>query len=185
MKSSKILDDLVISATGAKAHYDVWWAQVSEAKPKYADVMNKHSNFFLASQDAHYKESFIYFAHLFDKRCDSSSISKYLESINNETEPFAFLKLQEDFDSLLLRAKPLLTIRHKRVAHIDAKLSESDVFFDLNITWNEIRQVIHDVATYVEKLKGIPNQGSGSIGIPSESRLSKATLQLFEMLSKS
>ena len=184
MQSSKILHDLVISATGAKAHYDIWWAQVSEAKPKYIQTMNEHSDFFRTSQDAHFVASFTYFAHLFDNRDDSSSIGKYLKLISTNTDPVDFEKLEKDFSSLNLRAKPLLRIRHKRIAHIDAKLSESDVFSDLDITWNEIKQVIYDAAILVKNLNGMSSQGSGLIGIPRDGRLSEATLRLFETLSK-
>lgn len=184
LQSSKILQDLLISATGAKAHYDVWWAQVSEAKPKYSRTMNEHSDFFRASQDAHFVATFTYFAHLFDNHVDSSSIGKYLKLISSKTEPVDFARLEDDFNLLHLRAKPLLRIRHKRIAHIDAKLSESDVFSEINITWNEVKQVIYDAAILVKNLNEISSQGSGSIGIPRDGRLSEATLQLFETLCK-
>ena len=181
MNSTKVLKDIVASATGAKTHYDLWWAQVSDAKPRYVKVMNRHSDFFLASQDAHYTAAFVYFAHLFDKREDSSSIPKYLDLIKKVIDQQLFQELDSSYQILIVRVKPLLIIRHKLVAHIDAKLSESDVFDDINLTWNEIRNIIHDVATYVEKLAGAPNQGS--VGIPRDGRLSEATLRLFEELN--
>ena len=181
MNPSKVLEDIVTSAIGAKAHYDLWWAQVSDAKPKYARVMNEHSDFFRASQDAHYTASFVYFAHLFDRRVDSSSIPKYLDLISKVTNPQLFQELDSNYQALAVRAKPLLIIRHKLVAHIEAKLSEKDIFADINLTWNEIRNIIHDVATYVENLAGTPNQGA--IGIPRDGRLSEATLGLLEALN--
>ena len=181
MNSTKVLKDIVASATGAKTHYDLWWAQVSDAKPTYARVTNRHSDFFLASQDAHFKTAFVYFDHLFDKREDSSSIPKYLDLIKKVTEQQAFQELNSNCQALAVRAKPVLIIRHKLVAHIETKLSENDIFADINLTWNEIRNTIHDVATYVEKLAGAPNHGA--VGIPRDGRLSEATLRLFEELN--
>ena len=183
MNSPKILEDLVVSATGVKAHFDVWWAQVSEAKPKYASAMNKHSDFFRASQDAHYTAFFIYLAHLFDKRPDVSSIPKYLELIKAETAPERFLQLESDYNALTARATPLVKVRHKRVAHVDVKLSEKDIFAEINLTWDEIRKIIYDVASFVDDLHVVPS-GCGKRGIPRDGRLSEATLHLFEMLNK-
>ena len=87
MNHSKILADLISSATGAKTHYEVWWAQVNEAIPQYVRTMNEHSDFFLASRDAHYKAFMIDISCLFDKRSDSSSLPNYLPLIRNKTEP--------------------------------------------------------------------------------------------------
>lgn len=52
MKPNKILKDLITSAISSKAHFEVWWAQASEAKPGLVAVMNTHSDFFHASADA-------------------------------------------------------------------------------------------------------------------------------------
>jgi hypothetical protein len=180
MKPAKVLADLVSSATGAKAHYDIWWAQMSDAKPQHVEVMNKHSDFFRASQDAHYTACFIYLAHLFDKRPDSSSLPTYLTTIRSGADPTKFQDIESRFSALANRAAPLLTVRHKTVAHIDAGLSEKDVFGSLNITWNEIRNIIYDTAAFVEQLAGAPHQGA--IGIPRDGRLGEATLKLLRAL---
>lgn len=180
MNRSKVLADLVISATGAKAHFDIWWAQVSDAKPRFVHSMNKHSDFFHASQDAHYMACFISLAHLFDKRADSSSLPNYLALIREQTEPLQFQEVVGHYTTLASRAAPLITVRHKTVAHIDARLSERDVFAPLNITWNEVRSIIYDAATFVEKLAGASHQGA--VGIPRDGRLAEATLKLLGAL---
>jgi len=180
MNRSKVLADLVSSATGAKTHYDVWWAQMSDAKPQFFRSMNEHSDFFRASQDAHYTAWFIYLAHLFDKRSDSSSLPTYLALIREETDPTKFRDIESSYTALANRAAPLVTVRHKTVAHIDARLSEKDVFSPLNITWNEVRRIIYDAATFIEQLAGAPHQGA--IGIPRDGRLGEATLKLLRAL---
>jgi len=180
MKRSKVLADLVSSATGAKTHYDVWWAQMSDAKPQCFRSMNEHSDFFRASQDAHYTACFIYLAHLFDKRSDSSSLPTYLALIREETDPTKFQDIESSYTALANRAAPLVTVRHKTVAHIDARLSEKDVFSPLNITWNEVRRIIYHAATFIEQLAGAPHQGA--IGIPRDGRLGEATLKLLRAL---
>ncbi len=180
MNHSKVLADLVSSATGAKTHYDVWWAQVSEAKPLLAGTMNTHSDFFRASQDAHYTACFIYLAHIFDKRSDSSSLATYLVLMRDQTEPAQFQEIEARYTALAYRATPLIAVRHKTVAHIDAHLSEKDVFAPLNITWNEVRSIIYDAAALVEQLAGAPHQGA--VGIPRDGRLSEATLKLLMAL---
>jgi hypothetical protein len=180
MKPSKILADLISSATGAKTHYDVWWAQMSDAKPQYVGAMNEHNDFFRASQDAHYTACFIYLAHLFDKRSDSSSLPTYLAAIRSITDPTKFQDIELRFSALASRAAPLVTVRHKLVAHIDAGLSEKDVFGPLKITWNQIRSIIYDTAAFVEELAEAPHQGA--VGIPRDGRLVEATLKLLRAL---
>ena len=180
MNRSKVLADLVSSATGAKTHYDVWWAQVSDAKPQFVRAMNEHSDFFRASQDAHYTACFIYLAHLFDKRSDSSSLPTFLALIREETEPAQFQDIETRYTELANRAAPLVTVRHKTVAHVDARLSEKDVCAPLNITWNEVRSIISDTATFVEQLAGAPHQGA--VGIPRDGRLGEDMLKLLRAL---
>jgi hypothetical protein len=180
MNPSKVLADLVSSATGAKTHFDVWWAQMSDAKPKFVRAMNEHSDFFRASQDAHYTACFIYLAHLFDKRLDSSSLPTYLALIRDQTLPAQFQTIEARYIALADQATPLITVRHKTVAHVDARLSEKDVFSPFNITWNEVRSIIYDAATFVEQLAGAPHQGS--LGIPRDGRIGKATLKLLSAL---
>lgn len=180
MQHAKILDDLVASATSAKAHFEVWWAQASEAKPKHVPVMDAHSDFFHASADAHYTAFFDYLAHLYDRRPDSSSIPTYFRVMRGPMEPVQLKQLQDEYASLLSRAEPLLTARHKTVAHVDARLKESDVFAPLNVTWNQVRDVIYDSAKFVAKLAGATDPGS--IGICRDRRLIEATLRLIQAL---
>ncbi len=180
MEPSKVLFDLISSAAGAKAHYDIWWAQMSDAKPQYFGVMSKHSDFFRASQDAHYTACFIYLAHLFDKRSDSSSLPTYLSLIGGSADPAKFQDIESRFSTLAIRAAPLVIVRHKTVAHIDAGLSEKDVFGPLDITWNEVRAIVYESAAFVEELAGAPNQGA--VGIPRDGRLGEATLKLLRAL---
>lgn len=179
MLPSKILADLIASATAAKAHYEVWWAQASDAKPKLVSLMNAHSDFFHASYDAHYTAFFVNLAHLFDPRADSSSIPTYFTTIRRATDPASMVVLEKEFEALAIRARPVVVARHKTVAHVDARLTEKDVFGPLNITWNEVRDIIYDSAEFVAKLAGAP---SGSIGIPSDRRLIDATLKMIRAL---
>lgn len=181
MSSAKILRDLVSSAIAAKTHYEVWWAQASEAKPKLVGLMNAHSDFFHASYDAHYTSFFVNLAHLFDARADSSSIPTYFSAIRSNTDAIAMAVLESDFAALAARARPLVIARHKTVAHVDARLTEKDVFKPLNITWDEVRDVIYDSAEFVARLTSSP---SGSIGIPRDRRLEEATLKLIRALGR-
>lgn len=181
MSPSKILGDLVDSAIAAKTHYEVWWAQASEAKPKLVELMNAHSDFFHASSDAHYTAFFVNVAHLFDGRADSSSIPTYFAAIRPITDPTAMAALESEFAALSLRARPLVVARHKTVAHVDARLTEKDVFGPLNVTWNEVRDVIYDSAEFVARLAAAP---SGSIGISRDRRLIEATLKLIRALGR-
>lgn len=181
MNRAKVLSDLIASATGAKTHFDVWWAQMSDAKPSLVGVMNKHSDFFRASQDAHYTACFIYLAHLFDKRADSSSLPTYLSLLRNEIDEPTFQEIEARFTALAARAIPLVKVRHKTIAHIDARLSEKDVFSPLNVTWNEIRNVIRDTTAFVSDLAGAPHEGA--VGIPRDGRLGEATLKVLRGLA--
>jgi hypothetical protein len=175
----KILDDLIRSASAAKTHFDVLWAQASEAKPEFLDIMNEHSDFFRASYCAHYTAFFVHFAHLFDPRKDSSSIPTYFSAIRATVDPVALTILEAEYRELHLRAQPLVKARHKTVAHVDSVLTERDLFAQLSITWNEIREIIYEAAEFVAKLASQP---SGSIGIPRDRRLVEATLRMIRAL---
>lgn len=182
MKPEKILNDLTESASAAKTHYEVWWAQANRAKPELVGVLNDHSDFFRASYHAHYTSIFVYLAHLFDKRADSSSIPTYFNAIRQTMAPDDLQILESRFKILEKGAKPLLDVRHKTVAHIDAKLTEKDVLAPLNITWIEISNIIYDVCRFVEELNPPPAIG-GYVGIPRDERLIEATMKLLQALS--
>nr|WP_257216478.1 hypothetical protein [Allopusillimonas soli] len=182
MTPSKIIGDLVDSAIGAKAHYEIWWAQASEAKPHLLRVMNAHSDFFRASYNAHYTAFFVHFAHLFDPRPDSSSIPTYFSAIRATADPMVLAALEAEFENLFVRARPLVIARHKTVAHVDARLTEKDVFAPLKITWNEVRDIIYESVQFVAKLA---SSDSGSLGIPRDRRLIEVTLKMIRALDKS
>lgn len=144
--------------------------------------MSNHSDFFRSSYDAHYTAFFVYLAHLFDKRSDSSSIPTYLSAIAPTADPTNLQNLQNKYAALARRANPLVTVRHRTVAHIDARLSEKDVFAPLNITWNEVRSIVYDSAKFVAELAGTTDLGS--IGICRDHRLIDSTLKLIRALKR-
>ncbi|WP_237247667.1 hypothetical protein [Sideroxyarcus emersonii] len=184
MNPNKVYGDLINSASGAKTHYEVWWAQASRARPEYVGVMNRHSDFFRASYHAHYTSFFVCLAHLFDRRTDSSSIPTFFTAVRPTIAPTTLQALEARFEVLAKRARPLVEVRHKTVAHIDAKLTEKDVFAPLSITWNEIREIIYDTCRFVEELN--PTQMTpdvGQIGIPRDERLIEATMKLIRELA--
>jgi hypothetical protein len=145
--------------------------------------MNQHSDFFRASANAHYTAFFVYLAHLFDRRPDSSSILTYLNAATAILDPDKLAALTIEFNALAARAAPLITARHKTVAHIDAQLSEKDVFAPLNVTWNQVRDIVYDSAKFVAKLADTTDLGS--IGIGRDRRLIESTLKLIKALRKS
>lgn len=163
-----------------KAHYDTWWAFVHEGRlgKDYKSAMLKvHSNDFIrVSEDAHYNSTFVYLAHLFDKRSDVSSIPVYLSLIKSEIEDAEYLDLQNQYGNLKNRATPILKIRHKLVAHIDSQLSEADIFDEIGMTWNAVRDVLYDTAKFVATL----NQSSVT---PRDGRLSEAVQYVLKRLA--
>ncbi len=181
MPHRKVLSDLVTSAGSAKAHFEVWWALESEAKPALVDTMQAHSDFFRASSDAHYNAFFTYLAHLYDKRRDTSSIKNYLKLATDIISAERHHAHSLEHHALLARATPLVEVRHNTVAHISAKLTERDVFTPLSIRWEEIRAVVYDSAVFVAKLAGTSDLGS--IGICRDRRLIDATLKVIRVLA--
>jgi hypothetical protein len=183
MPKRSVLADLVNSATAAKAHFEVWWAQANEAKPKLLRQMNEHSDFFRASYDAHYVAYHVYAGHLFDATPRTASIATYLKEIKPRTPVADYKVLDGEYKSLLKRAKTLIIARHKTVAHIDQFLTEKEVFAKADpTTYNETRDLIYDAATFVAKLAGHESQ-PGIIGIGRDRRLLEATLSLIRALA--
>jgi AbiU2 len=181
MHISKVREDMLQAAIGAKAHYDVWWAQVSEGRTRFPAVLRQHSDFFGASQDAHYTAFFICFGRLFDKGRDNSSIATYLRLAKTIMPSAEHALLQSEFVALGGRAEPLLTIRHSLVAHVGVAFTERQVFQPLGITWNEIRARIHESSAFVARAVGAPSPGE--VGIPRDGRLEEAATELFEALA--
>jgi hypothetical protein len=182
MPKRSVLADLVNSATAAKVHFDVWWAQANEAKPALLRQMNVHSDFFRASYDAHYTAYHVYVAHLFDTTPRTASIAAYLREIKARTPAGEFKVLEAEHQALQKRARSLVVARHKTVAHIDQFMTEKEVFAQADpITYNETRDLIYDAARFVAKLAGQVDQ-PGLIGIARDRRLVEATLKLIRAL---
>jgi hypothetical protein len=180
MKHSKVLEDVLQAAIGAKTHFDVWWAQVSEGRLVHPESFRRHSDFFAASENAHYTAFFIQFAQMFDPRKDVSSIPTYLRLIKNRTDNQRFTALSAEYELLASRAEPLLQIRHSLIAHVSAALTETDVFGPLGISWFEIRSRIYESTAFVGRLAGASQPGE--VGIPRDGRLNEATLKLLKAL---
>jgi AbiU2 len=180
MDAAKVLADIVQSTIGAKTHWDMWWAQAHHARLDYKEQLAEHSDFFDATYDAHYMAYFVYLAHLFDKRADSSSIARYFALMGSTTEIPWDRDLECRFAALSERAKPLLVARHKTVAHIDAICTEKDVFNQFTITWNEVHSLTNEIVDLVTALRKASHPGE--IGIPRSHRLTEATINLLESL---
>ncbi len=183
MKPEKILDDVVQSAIGAKAHLDMYRAQTSIARPKFNRAIEQHSHFFRASQDAHYISFFVCFARLYEEKKDSSSIWNYLRIAGKSMDEQTLAAHRIKYEALKPRAKPMLIARHKTVAHMDALLEEKEVFLPLKIKWDDVRLVISETCDLVKSFKNAKH--FGDIGIPEGDMLIKATIELLEAVEKS
>lgn len=182
MPKRSVLADLVHSAIAAKVHFEVWWALASEAKPSLLRQMNDHSDFFRASYDAHYIAFHVYVGHLFDTTPRTASIATYLKEIQGRTAPADLKALGAEYKALMRRARTLIAARHKTVAHVDALLTEQEVFRQADpTTYNQTRDLIYEVAQYVARLAGHGDQ-PGTIGIGRDRRLVEATLHLIRAL---
>jgi len=173
---SSLLCGVARSAIGAKVHYEIWWAQVSDAAEPYYDKIDEHSAFFRASRDAHYMAFFIYLGHLFDRSNDACSLKEYEKLLSKEARQPLDEAVARKFREFKEKGDPIRKIRNKTVAHINSRLSETDVFGPLNMTWNEIRKLIYDVTAFVAELQADASE------IPRDGHFGKATLKLFRAL---
>ena len=90
--------------------------------------------------------------------------------------------MEAEYRALAKRAKPVITARHKSVAHVDALLTEKEVFrIEPRITYMQMRDVIYDAASFVAKLAG-HEADPGSIGIARIGRLIESTPRLIKAL---
>ena len=99
-----------MSATGAKAHFDVWWTQVCDAATPFSDKMDEHSACFRASRDAHYMSFFIYLGHLFDKRQGASSLKNYEKLLRDEVPHQTYQAFEFRFREFEKRGAPIWKI---------------------------------------------------------------------------
>ncbi|MDV7393971.1 hypothetical protein RZS08_21505, partial [Arthrospira platensis SPKY1] len=98
-------------------------------------------------------------------------------SDKNSYTPVEFKNLKDEIDNLTKLAIPIQTIRHKTVAHKDAKLKEKEVFQNADITSNQIRDLIFSCANLVDDLrrrKGLPN------GVFQSQRFTESTLNAIQ-----
>jgi hypothetical protein len=144
--------------------------------------MNDHADYFLGVWDAHYTAFFVYLAHLFDRRKDSSSIPTYLGLLDNKFGRAEVQELRDEFEVIARRAEPLLKARHKTVAHVDARLTEKDIFAEVDITWNEVKVVLAQTIQFVAKLRG--SSDPSELGVPRDGRLRDATFKVLRKLGE-
>ena len=180
MNTDKVTKDIVASAVGAKAHFDIWWTLTSEARLRFKIPMTEHADFLEFAHDAHYIAFFIYFAQLFDKRRDASSLASYLRLRKNELDPDLYAQFSMRHVELEEKAKPLLAIRHNLIAHVNALHNEQTLFSTLEATWYGMRDTIYEAGRLVTQLVG--GQDPAQIGIPRDGRLNEATIRLLQAL---
>ena len=183
ISKQKVLNDIIQSLICMKAHYYTWWAFVHEGRQgyDYKKAMLNNNDFIRTTEQAHYIAAFVYFAHLFDKRKDSSSIPNYLSLIRTEVKTDCYDAWEEQFANLKNSAEPILKIRHKLIAHIDIQLSESKIFTEVGLTWNEITNVLHDTTQFIALLL---LSEPCALGIPRDGRLSEAVIKALKKLAQ-
>lgn len=179
--AEKVLSDLIESTIEAKAHYQVWWALVNQARPKYVATMNRYPDFFIATQRAHFDSMVLNLAHIFDKRIDVSSIFTYLALTELEFTAADLQALRGEISALVSVVDAIKTIRHKSVAHKDAALNEKQVFALADVTPNQIRDLILDAVSVIE---GLRRRKGWANGVFESERFSEATLRVLSTLEE-
>ena len=179
MSSEKILEDIVESATRARAHYQMWWALANRIHPDLEPRTSEYNDFFVLTCAASYTAMFIYIGHLFDKSNDVSSIDTYLKRTSKSLPMATFKEFKDKHNELVKRAKPIVKARHMSVAHINAFLTEKEVFIRHGFTWNELRDLIEDSCTLVRTLAR--SRGLSSTVFDSD-RYMQATLEVVRAL---
>lgn len=180
MKPSKVLADVLDSATGAKAHFDMWWAMAGDVRGELKQAMHANTDYFAAAWNAHYVAFFVYLAHLFDKRADSSSIPTYLSILESQGGREDLAEIRKEYERLAARAEPILKARHKTVAHIDAKQTSKEFFSSVGIIWKDARSVLNDSVSLAVRLAN--GNDPSALGIPRDGRLRDATFKVLRTL---
>ena len=180
MNPSKVLADILDSATGAKVHFEMWWAMAGDARGELKQAMRSNTEYFAAAWDAHYIAFFVCLAHLFDKRIDSSSIPTYLSILESEGGREDLAEVRVAYEQLVARADPLIKARHKTVAHIDAKKTSAEFFTSVEIIWKDVRSVLNDSVSLVVRLAN--SQDPSELGIPRDGMLRDATFKVLQAL---
>ncbi|WP_162241773.1 hypothetical protein [Pseudorhodoferax sp. Leaf267] len=93
------------------------------------------------------------------------------------------IELRALFDPLTARAKPLLKIRNKTVAHIDAKETTKDFFAANELHWHEVRAVLDDTIALIVRIADAKD--AVELGIPPDGRLRDATFHVLATLRTS
>jgi hypothetical protein len=180
MSARKLLEDIAESATRARAHYQVWWALSNRIYPDLIDRANEYADFFMACDLANYSSMFIHLGHLFDRRRDSASIHAALEALRGELPDGDLAAYSAASRELAVRAEPFIAARHKTVAHIDAKLTEQEVFQVLpEVKWNDLRDLIDDTCSLVRNI--VRRAGSPAAVFDSQ-RYLEATIEVVRRL---
>jgi hypothetical protein len=180
--AEKILQDIVDSASALVSHMEIYWVLSSEAlkdlpdRKSFRPEINRHSDYFRVARDAHYNAVFLYLGQLFDKSRSNSSIGTFLALAKDRFKKEEYERYCQDHKELAVKVKPLLTVRNTTIAHVDAKKTEKEVFRSINVTWDEIQNIVVGCAALVMALQDV--KGSSYRGIPSHRRLSRAAFGL-------
>lgn len=181
MTPDKVLEDVRLSVNEAKSHYQIWWALVNLARPRFVGAMNRYPEFFGLSVVAHFDAMTTNVAHLFDKRKDSSSLYTYLSVGGSTLSKETIVELEARVAALAPVAKKVCTLRHKVVAHKDAAKYEEEVFEEAGVKPDEIRDLIEACGVLVEEIC----KANGWVnGVFSGNKYADATLGLLEAIEK-
>ena len=133
------LDSIASRLNFAKTHYEIWEAlQEVRLSDEELQVMNAYSDFFSLTIEAHFKCFISEFYRLLENRSDTVNIPMVIKALEKNSSSHNHIVLSELFEGLQETWSKFATIRHKSVAHYDARVSQQMIFRDASLSPEEI-----------------------------------------------
>jgi len=172
---------LMEEGSAARAHFQIWWTSRNLAIPKYLPTMDDHSDFFLASNAAHFKSFFLALSKIFDRDKRAAGVSHLKEALRNEGRSKVADEFEKTIEPLAILVQRVMNIRNRTIAHNERELPRDKVYEIYGSTPNEIRSLIDSTCSAINNVAqalGITNS------IFENDRLERSTLEMLDRLAK-
>ncbi|ACF02852.1 hypothetical protein Rpal_4356 [Rhodopseudomonas palustris TIE-1] len=148
----------------ARLFFDLWiYFEGEQTRSKIIRSMRRYNEFFRFAPHAFFVSYVIYIAGVFDGSEETISFNWLIPEVRKEGR----LSAEDDrvINDLLQQAGPIVAkikiLRHKAIAHRDARISYDDAFKMAEVTPDQLREVTElalEMVNHLYRVRGMQNQ---------------------------
>lgn len=149
------IDCIGDTISSAQWHFDVWEALAeAQAQPESVAVLNNYLEFFRATETANFESYIISCYKLFETRKDTVSFNQ----LKRELESTSNFDVDSDSDAARIQSqlKPvwlkICKIRNQSIGHLTIKRSIADVYAEVDLKPQQIREFINETKSLINNI---------------------------------